>query len=746
MKTNTLLILSLTLLALPLRAQDYYQKTFSNATYTDVHKLPSGEILLTGQLAKMIPGSAIIQKLSATGSLISSEQITAAGGSGLNFFGGMPNHTITMDGDNVLLSVYSSGFTGNTSIYPGLIKMNAAGDVLWNKVYKNDAVPGPTNARGGLTSTIIDNGNYVSSGWFNSGSGGAFDYFNMLQKTDADGNVIWRKDFGYAFIFASDVTKTANGNYIVLGGQSGGTYIYVFDNNGNYISHSRYGIGTVYPVANQILNTADGGYLVLGTVANTDGYVLKLDANYALQWSKRYNEGTRAEVFNKVIATTDGGYLIAGETRATTAANADGLLVKIDAAGAVLWSRTYGRATDDGIFGLEATQNGYLAVGGSGTDGWVIHTDLNGLADGCDEFAASITALDVTTTPTAMAALTPMSTTGVLNESVTKTAYASNQVLPYAIEINAESTALCSGELLKLELAAPLATALWTSNGEGEIYTDEEGTIVYDGTSKLHTVYVAPVATQTYTATACLLTDSVEIIVSTATAPTGDAQQAFCQNATLEDVDVEGEAIIWYDAETDGTVLPVSTSLENNKTYYAAQTNACGESPRLAITITITIAAAPQGESIQSSCVVDVLNDIVVTGENITWYDALTNGNILPGTTEAVNETIYYASQTINGCESTNRLAVTIDACLSVPGYEIANLNLYPNPVVNLITIDSAISLDTISLISVTGQLLKTISVSGTSVQVSMEGMSSGVYFMRVNSGSQNATYKIVKL
>jgi len=48
------------------------------------------------------------------------------------------------------------------------------------------------------------------------------------------------------------------------------------------------------------------------------------------------------------------------------------------------------------------------------------------------------------------------------------------------------------------------------------------------------------------------------------------------------------------------------------------------------------------------------------TGDHITWYDAATGGNILIKTALLVNGRHYYASQTVNGVESTARLDVTV--------------------------------------------------------------------------------------
>lgn len=61
------------------------------------------------------------------------------------------------------------------------------------------------------------------------------------------------------------------------------------------------------------------------------------------------------------------------------------------------------------------------------------------------------------------------------------------------------------------------------------------------------------------------------------------------------------------------------------------------------------------------------LADVVITGSNIQWYDAVTGGNPLSISTALVNGTTYYASQTINGCESDSRAAVLISLNASVP-------------------------------------------------------------------------------
>jgi gliding motility-associated-like protein len=91
---------------------------------------------------------------------------------------------------------------------------------------------------------------------------------------------------------------------------------------------------------------------------------------------------------------------------------------------------------------------------------------------------------------------------------------------------------------------------------------------------------------------------------------------------------------------------------------------------------------APSGTSNQSFCTPDAptLNNIAITGNNVIWYDASSGGTTLPGTTLLVNGAVYYASQTINGCESLTRKAfnVTLFSCIG-PVIEDATRSINEN-------------------------------------------------------------------
>lgn len=69
---------------------------------------------------------------------------------------------------------------------------------------------------------------------------------------------------------------------------------------------------------------------------------------------------------------------------------------------------------------------------------------------------------------------------------------------------------------------------------------------------------------------------------------------------------------------------------------------------------------APTGSMAQTFCSGDSLAQLSATGTAIQWYASSTGGSPLSGSTSLINGLTYYATQTVNGVESTNRLSVTV--------------------------------------------------------------------------------------
>ncbi|MFM2145843.1 MAG: hypothetical protein RL732_679, partial [Bacteroidota bacterium] len=111
---------------------------------------------------------------------------------------------------------------------------------------------------------------------------------------------------------------------------------------------------------------------------------------------------------------------------------------------------------------------------------------------------------------------------------------------------------------------------------------------------------------------------------------------------------------------TSATYSFVTASADNGKLFRAVWTNSIGSSISNSAQLTVkTAPAAPTGSSLLSYCFLPTVADLSANGTSLKWYGAATGGTALASTTTLVNGSHYYASQTVNGCESVNRLDVT---------------------------------------------------------------------------------------
>ena len=133
----------------------------------------------------------------------------------------------------------------------------------------------------------------------------------------------------------------------------------------------------------------------------------------------------------------------------------------------------------------------------------------------------------------------------------------------------------------------------------------------------------------------------------------------------------------------------ITPSISNSTTYYVEATNGSCTSSRVAVTASINTIAAPTGFANQTFCSGETVGLILVNGSDILWYDAPTAGNVIPNGTALVSGTTYYASQTVTGCESPTRLAVTMSlgGCLGIDDFEKNNIKIYPNPTRDIVNI-----------------------------------------------------------
>jgi len=292
----------------------------------------------------------------------------------------------TADSGYVIAGTTKSFGAGNYDFY--LLKTDASGDTVWTRTY------GGSDLDYGYSAVQTTDGGYAVVGRTKSFGAGNYDVY--LVKTDANGDTTWTRTYG-----GSDrdegqsVQQTGDGGYIIAGyNDPWGTgimdvYLVKTDAQGGVLWTRTHGPEDDYECAYSVQQTADGGYIVTGSTASsqtgdTDLYLLKTDANGDSLWAHTYG-GDQWDEGYSVQQTADGQYIVAGYTESFGAGSMDFYLLKIDADGDTLWTRTYGGSgRDEGRSVHQTTDGGYIVAGyswsfGAGqSDFYLVKTDANG--------------------------------------------------------------------------------------------------------------------------------------------------------------------------------------------------------------------------------------------------------------------------------------------------------------------------------------------------------------------------------
>ncbi|MFI5144828.1 MAG: T9SS type A sorting domain-containing protein [Ignavibacteria bacterium] len=324
-------------------------------------------------------GDFYIVKLDASGILQWTKTIGGTGDDEAKFI------VQTMDGGYSVAGYTQSFGAGNSDFY--IVKLDASGNLQWNRTI------GGTNEDVALAIVQTTDGSYVAAGYSYSFGAGDRDYY--IVKLDANGNLQWNKTFGGAYYeYGETVIQTTDGGYAMagftysFGAGSGDYYIVKLDASGNFQWNRTIG-GTDADYCLSVIQTTDGGYALAGQAnsfgaGSNDFYIVKLDANGTLQWTRTVG-GAALDYGESIIQTTDGGYVIGGLTYSFGAGNQDVYVVKLDAGGNLQWSRAVGGAYDDYIESIVlATDGGYVGAGhtdsfGAGSfDVYIVKLDASG--------------------------------------------------------------------------------------------------------------------------------------------------------------------------------------------------------------------------------------------------------------------------------------------------------------------------------------------------------------------------------
>ncbi|MBN2465448.1 T9SS type A sorting domain-containing protein [candidate division WOR-3 bacterium] len=293
----------------------------------------------------------------------------------------------TTDGGFVIGGATWSFGADSGDVY--LIKTDPVGDTLWTRKY------GGRSYEQGLSVQQTSDSSYVVTGTTQSFGAGLEDIYLIM--ADTQGDTEWTRTYGGPnYDYGQTVRQTADEGFIIAGATSSfGAGLYDFyllktDHDGNLLWSRTFG-GDSNDLSYEVNQTADSGYVIVGYTESfgagkRDVYLVRTDANGETLWTRTFG-GAQIDEGYSVKQTDDGGYVAVGVTKSFGSGSHDVYLIRTDPNGEMLWTRTFGGASGDGGNSVQQTSDGgYIIAGatfsyGAGeSDVYLIKTDSTGLA------------------------------------------------------------------------------------------------------------------------------------------------------------------------------------------------------------------------------------------------------------------------------------------------------------------------------------------------------------------------------
>ncbi len=383
--TTNMLMLCLLHFTTVLQAQNTFEKTYGLAgdNYAnDVQLTADGGYIIvgTGNFAGA-GGDIFLLKTDANGDTLWTRFI---GGNSVDHGNSV---AATADGGYIIAGSTMSFGAGASDAY--LVKTDAAGNVTWSKTYGTTS----NDAAYGILQTA--DGGYVFSGTeTQSGLNG----YAHLVKVDATGTVLWSKTFGNSTRknFAYTLLQSPDHGFVIGGWENLNTGInddmclIKTDSAGNLLWYRSYGdVGHDQNYSVHLAN--DGGFIIAGITFSAfifEVNVVKTDASGNLEWTRNIGGSAEDDAY-AVTATADGGFVFCGTTSSFGTVHA-GYMVKLNATGSIVWSKTIGDAGWTGFFAIQEANDGGLVLAGVkdevyGSSGslYLVKTDADGNS-GCN--------------------------------------------------------------------------------------------------------------------------------------------------------------------------------------------------------------------------------------------------------------------------------------------------------------------------------------------------------------------------
>ncbi|MEO1262984.1 MAG: MopE-related protein [Bacteroidota bacterium] len=261
--------------------------------------------------------------------------------------------------------------------------------VIWERGYGGPLDDSPSHTLFTSSNEVLLIGSSAAAGEDVSANNGNSDWW--LVKLSTDGDLIWEQNYGGSQDDnAARGMEAAQGGYYIVGSSAssdgdlsdnqGGTDLWVayIDEQGNIVWQRSYG-GSMDDGGAEIIPAIGGGLIIVGSTESSDGdinantdkadmWVLKLDNNGDLIWSRTYIRSDFERPTGIVPSQQGDGYIIAGSVLTTENPNPTGqnfYTAKIDLDGNLVWENEFGENQPDLISDIQPTADGNYFLSGT---------------------------------------------------------------------------------------------------------------------------------------------------------------------------------------------------------------------------------------------------------------------------------------------------------------------------------------------------------------------------------------------
>ena len=284
-----------------------------------------------------------------------------------------------------------------------------------------------------------------------------------------------------------------------------------------------------------------------------------------------------------------------------------------------------------------------------------------------------------------------------------------------------------------------------------------------DVITSTQTIYVFAATTTT---PSCVSEDSFQVTIIPAVSPTISTvdninyiiveDNQIIQTLQLNtEVQTGNYSYQWMESQNDiiGANSPsyiVNNLVNGGLHYYSVRitnndTNCVSQS--LAFQVFEIPVPAPIGDPNQTFTPGQTLADVIVSGQNIQWYDALnrnTTSNPLPLSTVLVEGVTYFATQTINGYESASSFEIMIQF-LANDSFAFKDLKFSPNPVRDVLLVESKDMIKDVTVFNIMGQKILQQHFESLDLRLSLSQLKAGNYFIKLESDNKSQVIKVIK-